>query len=188
MRYNLFWRGTGRNADIISGPVPPAFDVAIGSRFIVWSERRDGQYDIFAFDLAFETETRLTNTPDVDEREPATSGAWIVWQATRRGVTASSIEARNVDTAAVRTIAPATAGNFAPTADDDLIAWESNAAGNLNVWVYRLSTGESFQVTTETHDQYLNQVFGNKVAYVDARHGTEDVFVAGFRFVPAREP
>jgi PKD repeat protein len=182
MRFRISWLGTGRDPDIIAGPVPPTFDIQIGSRFAVWSELSGGQCDIFAFDLAYEIETRITNTPDLDEQEPATSGSWIVWRETPLGSTTSRIVARNLDTAELVTISDNGAVNDKPSADGDIVTWESNAAGNLDTWLYRFSTGETFQVTTDPSDQYLNDVFGNKIAYVDARGGSEDIWVSAFTF------
>lgn len=182
MRFRLSWLGTDRDPDIIAGPVPPTTDIQIGSRFAVWAEPTDGQYDIFAFDLAFEIESHITSTATVDEREPATSGPWIVWQETPIGSTTSMIVARNLDTAELVTIADNGAVNVNPSADGDIVTWESNAAGNFDIWLYRFSTGETFQVTTDASDQYLNDLFGNKVTYVDARGGSEDIWVSTFTF------
>jgi len=182
-RFKLAWIGTGMEADVLAGPVPPTFEIQIGERYAVWSEYEGGQYDVYAYDLDDEMERRVTNTPGIDERAPATSGNWIVWEQTVHGATTSTIQGHNQLTHAMPTIASNGAGNFHPSIDGDLVAWESNvASGNLDIWVYRISTGESFQVTTETHDQYLNNVFGNMVAYVDMRRGTEDVWVSSLTF------
>jgi beta propeller repeat protein len=190
MRYKLAWIGTGIEADILAGPDPPTFEIQIGSRFAVWSELdfNSGQYDIFAYDLDSELKRRITSTPDVDETAPATSGAWIVWQQKAHGATATTIQAYNQDTHASVTVAANGAGNFNPSIDGDLITWESNVAGNLDIWLYRMSTGETFQVTTEEHDQYLNNVFADMVAYVDMRRGSEDVYVSHLKFIPDNQP
>ena len=183
-RFKLAWIGTGFEADILAGPVPPTFEVEIGSRYVVWSEYEGGQYDVYAYDLDAELERRVTNTPGIDERAPATSGLWIVWEQTVHGASTSSIESHNQLTHVMPTIADNGALNLNPSIDGDLVTWESNVTGNLDIWVHRISTGESFQVTTEPHDQYLNNVYGNTVAYVDMRRGTEDVWTSFLEFVP----
>jgi len=173
-------RGGVEPAVELAGPVPPTFDVQIGSRFAVWAEYEDGDYDVYAYDFNADgdPEVRVTETPDINERQPATSGDWIVWQQD-----ATTIEARNMITDARVTIDNG-AGNYNPSIDGDLIAWESDLAGNLDVFLYRLSEGQIYQVTTDPGDQYLNDVFGDLVAYVDTGGVSDDVYVSTLEFVP----
>jgi len=88
-----------------------------------------------------------------------------------------------MDTAERVTIANG-ANNYNPSIDGDLIAWETDVADLLDIWVHRLSVGESFAVTDSPGHQYLNDVFGNNVAYVDMREGTEDIYVSTLEFIP----
>lgn len=176
--YDLAWIGSSQEAVVLAGPVPPTYTVEIGERFVVWSEYVDGQYDIAAFDLDNRVPIDITSTNASDERNPATSGPWIVWEAQDQGALTSRIEALNMDTAEARAVADNGVGNFRPSIDGDLIAYESNLQGNLDVYVYRLSTGKTFQVTTDANDQYHSDVFADLVAYVDQRTGNEDVYVS----------
>ena len=50
--------------------------------------------------------------------------------------------------------------------------------GNTDVFAYKLSTGETFQVTSHPDDQYYNDVFGDLIAYQDFRNGTTDIYVS----------
>ncbi|MBI5507375.1 MAG: hypothetical protein HY903_01355 [Deltaproteobacteria bacterium] len=183
MMYDLGWLGTARQADVLAGPVPATYYVDIGDRFVVWVDLAGGQYDISAFDLAVSVRIPVTGTLNTNERDPSTAGAWVTWQAQDKGAATSRIVARNMDTSEERIIANNGAGSFRPSVDGDLIGYESNVNGNLDVFVYRLSTGETFQVTTDPADQYLNDVFGQSVTYVDQRSGTEDIFVSDLTFV-----
>ena len=185
MIYDLGWLGTTRDADILAGPMPPTAYVAIGDRFVVWAEVSSSQYDLVAFDLAAGTKLALTATPLSDEREPSTSGPWIVWQAQDKGVAAARIVARNVDTAEERVIADSGVYNLRPSISGDLVAWESMANGNLDVFLYRLSSDETFQVTSDPANQRLNHVFGQSIAYADERTGTSDIYVSDLTFVSA---
>jgi beta propeller repeat protein len=82
-----------------------------------------------------------------------------------------------MDKGEVRVVADNGAQDFRPSIDGDLICYESTINGNMDVFVYQLSTGKTFQVTTDIDDQYLNDIFGNLVAYVDMRYGNEDIYV-----------
>jgi hypothetical protein len=184
MLYDLSWLGTAREAEILAGPIPPAFDVEIGDRFVVWSELANVQLDVIAYDIAAGAKIAVTATSSVTESEPSTSGAWIVWQAQDKGVAASRIVAHNMDTGEELVVADSGVFNYRPSIDGDLIAYESRLAGNLDIFVYRISTGETFQVTTDPADQYLNDVFGHSITYVDQRTGSEDVYVSDLVFIP----
>ena len=184
MIYDLSWLGSARDADILAGPIPPTYTLDIGDRFVVWAENTASQLDLVAFDIAAGAKLALTATPTTLEREPSTSGAWIVWEAQDKGVAASRIVARNVDSAEERVIADSNVYNYRPSIDGDLIAWESMLNGNRDIFVYRLSTGETFQVTSNPANQYLNDVFGASVAYVDERSATTDIYVADLTFLP----
>ena len=181
--YDLGWLGTAMDATIIAGPIPPTYNVDIGDRFVVWAEQSLGQMDVVAFDLAGAVRINVTATAAVIESEPSTSGAWVVWQAQDKGVTASRIVAKNLDTSEERVVADASVYNYRPSIDGDLIAWESMLTGNLDIFVYRISTGDTFQVTDDPADQYLNDVFGNSVTYVDQRSGNEDIYVSDLTFM-----
>ena len=176
--FELSWLGQGGYSPLaLAGPIPPTFDVQIGSRFVVWAEF-DGDYDVFAYDFAAMNQVQVTDTPAINERQPATTGDWIVWEQDQ-----TSIAVHNMATHEQVTIDNG-GGCFNPSADGDLIAWESDVSGNLDIWVHRLSVGESYAVTTDPADQYLNDVFGDLVAYVDLTTGSEDIYVSTLEFVP----
>ena len=182
--YELGWLGTAQEARSVAGPVPPATEVAIGSNYIVWTQVAGGQADIWAFDLLNPSRLQITRTSGIDETQPATSGPWITWQTWVQGSTSISIEATNPTTYDFRSVAVNGAYNMRPSIDGDLIAWESYVTGNWDVFLYRLSDSQTFQVTTDPAPQFLNDVFGNKIAYVDMRNGTQDIYVASFNKSP----
>ena len=165
----------------LAGPVPPTFQVEVGSRFAVWASL-DGDYDIEVFDFEIGARYAITATAMTDERYPSTAGDWIVWEARDARSTMGRIEAYNGRTGEMRVIAENDFTNRLPSIDGNLIAWESNASGNFDVYVHRLDTSETFQVTDDPGDQYLNDLFGDKIAYVDRRWGDEDIFLSKLTF------
>ncbi|MHC4575392.1 MAG: TolB family protein, partial [Planctomycetota bacterium] len=175
MVYNLNDLGTAVQAQPISGI--PAMMLQIGDRFAVWVEAQD----IVVWDLVGASAT-VVGTGAVDA-SPTTSGAWVAWVVAGSGST--GIEAFNMDTQAQVSVVDDGSLNLMPSMNGDLIAWESNAVGNFDIWVYRLSTGEApFQVTVDPADQRLTDVYGNLVAYVDERAYNLDVWVSTLEFIP----
>ncbi len=184
MIYDLDWLGTPQAAQPLTGPVPPCWDVEIGDRYVVWVER-DGAYDIGVYDLWENRRMRLTDSPGIDELAPSTYGDWIVWTSQDLGVPGSRIEAVNLATGDYRLVVDDGSNPRHPRINEDLITYESGISGNFDIFVYRISTGETFTVTTDPRDQYLNDVFGNLVAYVySTTAGNEDIFVSKLEFIP----
>jgi hypothetical protein len=184
MIYDLADLGTIATAQSLTGTVPPATNVDIGDRYVVWVEQ-SGDLDIGVFDFFTGIRMQLTDTSTVDERHPSTSGNWIVWESQDHGATAKEIIAVNLETGDLRFVSDDTSAASRPSMDGDLIAYETNSAGNFDVFVYRLSTEETFAVTIDGEDNYLNDVFGDKIAHVDMRSGNEDVYVTQLTFIPS---
>lgn len=166
---------------IVAGATPPATDVEVGERFVVWQEESGGQRDVVAHDLETGEEVVIAADPDVDEGSPATSGEWVVWEEGSGAATA--IRALHVATGERRTLVDDGGANLAPRIDGDLVAWESDAAGSFDLRLHRLSTKETFRLTDHPADQRLGDLRGESVAYTDARDGDRDVFVARFSLV-----
>jgi hypothetical protein len=168
-------------SQILAGPVPPTFQVEIGSRFVVWASL-DGQYDIEVYDIELDARYAITATATIDERYPTTAGDWIAWEARDQRSPNGRIEAYNGRTGELRIVADNGFYNRLPSLDGNRIAWEGNASGNFDVYVHRFDTMETFQVTEDLGDQYLNDLFGDQIAYVDRRWGDEDIFVSTLQF------
>lgn len=183
--YNLAWLGTPTPAVLVYGPQPPVGELAIGDRFVVWSVSQPDGYDIFAYDLATGSTFVVTQTANVHERLPATSGPWVLYRSNDAGTAAYRIVGTNVDTGEVRVIAaPATGVVSRPNVDGNLVAYDANLAGNYDIYVYRLAEGDTFQLTSDPSNQYLNDAYGDLVAFVDQSAGNEDIYVAQVAFVP----
>jgi parallel beta-helix repeat protein len=175
----------------LTGATTATYNVEIGDRFVVWSER-DGDYDIAGFDLTTGQRLVITSTGGTNERQPSTSGSWVVWQAQDIGSPPTRIEAYDLDALptdpdAFRSIVDDGAYNNLPSIDGDLITYESDATGNFDVYVYQLSTAQTFAVTVDPGNQYLNDVHGDLVSYVQMNQNTppaldEDIYVANLTF------
>ncbi len=185
MLFDATLAGTGAEATVLAGP--NASDAEIGDRLVVWAEKNGTQRDVKAFDLLTGRYITIANDANVDERNPSTSGTWVVWEeAPPLDKTVSWIRAYDVtnpDPTTIRTVVDDGYVNANPTISGNLIAWESNIAGNYDVWVYRIAEGDSFQITSAPTDQRLNNVFGNLVAYVD--NGVDhQIYVSSMTFGP----
>lgn len=183
LMYRISW-GTPVQPVVLAGPVPSPREIDVGDRFVVWSQIVNGQYDVAAYDIQNGgSPFPVASNPNSNERYPSTSGPWVAYQVSSPSApSVIAIHAVNLDTGETRIVADDGAPNSMPNIDGNLITYESNVSGNWDIYVYRIAQGDTFQVTSRTDDQRLNDVHGNLVAYVDARNGNLDVFVSTLTF------
>lgn len=167
-------------------------NVEIGDRYVVWEQLVGTQYDIFAYDYApsagavggLVQVTIHQGSDSYGATMPTTSGSWVVWQHWDYVMGQRNIEALDLATGQSHTIVSDGFANEYPSIDGDIVSYQSNINGNLDIFLHRISDGATFQATSSPADQYLNNVYGNKVAYVDGSQGNGDIVVNKFTFVP----
>jgi hypothetical protein len=109
--------------------------------------------------------------------DAATDGPWVVWWepvTQQRG----PIMARNLDTGETRLIAD-DVWHTRPSIDGDLVVWASDSTDDI--YAYRISSADTFQVTSAPGRQLRPDVFRNLVAYVD--ESTNQLYVSKLEFV-----
>ena len=172
-------------AYLLRGPNPAASNVEIGSRYVVWEETNGTQKDITAYDRLTGTYITVSADPGLDDRLPTTWGNWVAWQ-TEDSAGARAIRLANL---AVKPVAPFVAVDDGfnvgrPSVDEGLVAFESDASGNLDVYVYRIADARIFRITYDGEEQFLNSLLGDVVGYVDLRGDSLDIYVSRFRLPP----
>jgi hypothetical protein len=181
--------GVPVQTSLIAGPTPSIGDATIGGRFIVWSQIVNNQFDVGAYDMSQGFRELVTNTPNLNEDSLSMDGNWIAWEASSTSGTGGiAIQAENLDTGEIRTIADSGASNQRPQISGNLISYESNVSGKFQIYIYRIAEGDTFQVTNSTYDERLNNIQGNLVTYVDNRTGNYNVYAANLSFVATPPP
>lgn len=179
--------GTPVQTTIMAGPSPSAADAAIGDRFVVWSQYVNGVYSIAAYDMWRGLSVFVASgDAQTNLRAPSTMGSWIAYESHATNGTAVDIVAINMDTNETRKVASNGSANQRPHISGDLLAYESNVLGNWQIFLYRLAEGDTFQVTSSTYDERLNDVLGNMATYIDSRNGLDGVFGSSLTFVPTQ--
>ncbi len=186
-RVQLLNLRTGRLDTLAESPLVVSVDV--DSRFAVYSLQVSGGFaSSFAYELESGMAIPLPREPDSSNVVPRTDGDWVAWQITNL-FDNERIVALNLESNEFIEVTDGSASAFRPTLDGDLIAYETDAFGNgVDVALYRISTGESFAVTNLPGDQFLTDVFGERVAYLDNSQGQTDVFYANLSFVDPPPP
>ncbi len=183
--FDLNWP-SGTTPVTIGGPNPPSFNVDIGSRYVVWQQLVDGQYDIGGYDIYGGDYVSVSADSDLDERVPATFGEYIVWRATHSdGSMTLEIADMSVEPFDRYTAVDNGSLVFAPSIHGNVVAYEArrSSTSDMDIYLYRISDMGNFTLVDQPDNQYLNNIFGDKVAYVDADGAALDVWVSTFSFV-----
>ncbi len=142
----------------------------VSENTIVWRDNRNGNADIYAYDLSSRTETQIT-TASTDQRNPAVSGSIIVWEDDRNGNW--DIYSYNLSSKNETRITTNNASQTYPDVDGDLIVWDDYRNGTDDIYGYNLSSRTEFQITTNPLSQasMLPKASGNIVVWQDNRNG-----------------
>lgn len=149
---------------------------------IVWQDFRNGNYDIYMYDLSTSKETRITAN-ESNQIYPAIYGDRIVWQDDRNGQydiymydISTSTEIR-ISTYESDQDHPGTYGNRHPDIYGERIVWDDYRNGLPDIYMYDLSTSKETQITTHESNQEFPAIYGDRVVWQDYRKGVSDMYM-----------
>ena len=113
---------------------------------------------------------------------PAIYGDRIVWSDDRTGTGFFAVYLYNLTTGIENRISYHDGSNqLYPVIFGDLIAYaDDRNAGNSDIYLYNIRTGQTDQVTNDPADQTSPAIFGNRIVWMDSRNGgTYNIYVNG---------
>lgn len=114
---------------------------AIYGDIVVWEDDRNGNDDIYGYDLSTSTEFQITTDTD-DQWSPTIYGNIVVWADERKG---GGIYGYNLSTKEEFMISDNVSLRSDPIIYDNIVVWENGPPDH--VFGYNLVTGEEFQIT-----------------------------------------
>ncbi|ODS40779.1 hypothetical protein BEH94_10875 [Candidatus Altiarchaeales archaeon WOR_SM1_SCG] len=144
------------------------FSPAIYGDKIVWYDNRNGNDDIYMYDLKTNTEKRIT-TDSSSQRYPAIYGDKIVWQDYRNGN--HDIYMYDLKTNTEKQITTDSSHQKYPAIYGDKIVWSDYRNGNSDIYMYDLSTNTEKRITTVISQKDYLSIYGDKIVWDDHRNG-----------------
>jgi len=132
---------------------------------IVWQDNRNGNWDIYIFDLAAKTEIHTTNK--TDQINPAIYENLVVWEDERNG--GHDIYAEDLS-AKIQTRISKSGEAHNPAIYGNRIVWQDERNGSSNIYMYDLYTKKETQITT-SGSAFYPKIYGDKIVWIDTRSG-----------------
>lgn len=152
-------------------------DPSIYGNRIVWADNRNGNYDIYMYDLSTSKEIQIT-TNESSQLNPDIYEDRIVWTDYRNGN--NDIYMYNLSTSTEIQITTNVESQYEPVIYEDEIVWtdERNLGfyRNYDIYKYNLSTREETQITTNESGQFHPKIYNEKIIWIDTRSQNLDYY------------
>jgi len=157
---------------------PNQYNPAIYESIVVWEDLRNGNKDIYGYDMSTQEEFPICTDPR-DQSSPVIYGDIVVWEDTRnRSNTCEQcrdIYGYNMSTQEEFPICTDPHDQSSPAIYGDVVVWQDERNhglgiwGNTDIYGYNLSTKQEVQITTDTEDQYSPAIYGDIIVWTDER-------------------
>lgn len=158
---------------------------AISGSQIIWQDGRHSNHrQLYQYDLATHTESRVSsvplNNPIVDpplssiilQKGADIAGDQVLWKDNRYDTVA--IYQATSPGADTRVFTLTTTANSPLALSNNRLVWEdtrntTEESANADIYMYNLSTNAVTRITTEAHDQLAPDISGNFIVWTDTR-------------------
>ncbi len=154
-------------------------DPDIYGDIIVWADYRNGNWDIYMYNLSSNEDRQITKNAS-DQEHPSICGDIIVWQDSRGEKT--NIWMYNISSGIERPVCPINMSQIMPRIHNNKIVWSEydwHGKGYPNIVLYDLEKEDKIYVTNNSSIyQTSPTIFEDKIVWVDLRNGDSDAWVS----------
>lgn len=161
-------------AAAVSTDPNPQLTPAVSGDIVVWKESRNGNFDIYGYDLAKQQELAIV-TDTSTQQSPAVSGNIVVWQDLRNGNW--DIFSKNLVTGVETQVTTDLSTQQNPAISGNIVVWEDFRDGDWEIYSKNLTTGVETRLTTDPGRQRYAEIDGNRVVWEDNRSGDWDIYM-----------
>ncbi len=146
----------------------------IDGDLIVWDDYRNGNWDVYLYDLSTGTERQVT-TNSANQTSPAVSGNRIVWEDDRNGNLDIYMYDRSTGTE-VR-ITDETASQWHPVIDGNRIVWYDVRGADLDLYLYDIASATETRISCSPVTEWWPAISGDIILWEDDRNGNGDIYL-----------
>jgi len=151
-----------------------AAEPAIYDDKIVWQDNRNGNYDIYMYNLSTNMETQITDN-ESDQQCPSIYGDRIIWMDSRNET--GEIYIYNLSTFKESQVATTHSVQWKPLIYGDKIVWLDESNGTDEIYVYNFSTSKETQITTTSSAKQTPSIYGDRIVWMDCRNENYDIYM-----------
>ncbi len=163
---------------LISTNISSATVPAISGDYIVWQDNRNGNDDIYLYNIITGEESRITTDLE-NQWNPKIYRDIIVWQDFRSGFGTPSIYAYNITTGGPELqVSDGSSSQTVPIIFGNRIVWSDDRSGISQIFLNGTTPGSELPLSSNTGSQYNPAIYGNLVVWYDDRSGTnQDIYL-----------
>lgn len=150
----------------------PQSNPAIYGDRIVWKDERNGNGDIYVYNLSASRETQIT-TDKSDQYLPFVYGDRVVWEDERNGNV--DIYMYSLSTSKESRITSNKSDQLWASIYGNRIVWVDTRYGNYDIFMYDLSTSKETQITSSKSNKLFPRIYEDRIVWEDYRNGKYDL-------------
>ena len=151
------------------------YHARIDGQYVVWNAFDKHFHQIYLHNLSTGKTTEITHTAGLHNMYPEVNGGHVLWQSFADGQP-QNLVLYDIATKRTRTIAQGVDLQTAePSMAGDLVVWQSKSGNEIDVYLYRISTGLTQRLTTEGTGGMLPRTDGRYVVWLQGRPSDEVV-------------
>lgn len=155
-------------------PIVDSFSLSAGGDFVVWEDLRNGNKDIFGFNLKTRQELAICTDPG-DQIDPDTDGNLVVW-AQDTGSEGMNLFGHDLKTRKTFRICDQPDKQFKPKVSGQYVIWLEGGWPVVTIGGKDLQTGHELIIGQPDHCQEDPDISGSIVVWTDTRDGVQDIY------------